>query len=280
MRVPLPALGIAILALTLFCPKSFGQDLDVCRRYHPWGDFQPGAWKLVRVYTERLDQNGLVTGTSTTDTRTTLLQMDDQGITLEVATTVEVAGKRFDREPQTLDQGYWGQNESQTVRPGKIASAQLTIGEQSVPCKVQELELIGSSTRTTSKVYFSEDVTPHVLRRESTTTTRNGTEEIGKATQEVVALDMPFRVLSEIHPTAHVRSVNRHPKGTVYTLSISSDMVPGGVVSHWSKEVDRTGRVVRRSTLDLLDYGTEGGQVRTGLFGRPRTRRSQRTLTP
>ena len=86
----------AILTVLVWCPMSFAQQSGACREYHPWGEFQPGAWKLVRVLTETLDENGLVTGTTTTETRTTLMQADERGITLEIATTVEVAGKRFE----------------------------------------------------------------------------------------------------------------------------------------------------------------------------------------
>ncbi|MDY0167307.1 MAG: hypothetical protein RBS80_12235 [Thermoguttaceae bacterium] len=280
MRMANCAFWGAILTLAVFGLDGLGQDIEVCRQYHPWGEFQPGAWKLVRVFTETLDEDGLVTGTSTSETRTTLLQMDDRGITLEVATTVEVAGKRFEAESQTVDQGFWGQTETQTLRPGKVSPTRITVGEQTVACQVRELEIIGSSTRTTSKVFFSADVQPHVLRRESVTTTLDGNEKLGETTIEVIALDMPFRVLSEIQPSAHVRSVNRHPKGVVFTLAVTSGTVPGGVVSHWSKEMDRTGRIVRRSTLELIDYGLEGGQVRTGLFGRPRPRRGLRPPNP
>ncbi len=273
----------AVLALAVLGLNSFGQEYSACReyhQYHPWGEFEPGAWKLVRVVTETLDEDGLVTSASTTETRTTLLQMNDRGITLEVATTVEVAGKRFEPPPQTLDQGIWGQTETQTLRSGKASPARITIGERTVDCQVRELEIVGPRTRTTSKVFFSSDIRPHVLRRESVTTTLDGSEKLGETTIEVTALDLPFKVLSEIQPTAHVRSVNRHPKGVVFTVAVTSSEIPGGVVSHWSKEVDRAGRIVRRSTLELVDYSLEGGQVRTGVFGRPRPRRSLRPPTP
>ncbi len=266
----------AILTVLVWCPMSFAQQSGACREYHPWGEFQPGAWKLVRVLTETLDENGLVTGTTTTETRTTLMQADERGITLEIATTVEVAGKRFEAEPQTLDQGYLGQMETQTSRPAKVSSARITIGEQSIPCDIQEVTIVGPGTRTVSKVYLSDAVEPHILKRESVTTSVDGDERLGETSIEVIALDLPFRVLSEIQSTAHVRSIKRHPKGVVFTLSVTSPKVPGGVVSHWSKELDRTGRVIRRSTLELLDYGVENEPMRAGLFGRPRSRRGLR----
>ncbi len=275
-RVARCAFWIAILALLADGRTVHGQELGVCRQHHPWGDFEPGAWKLVRVVTETLDEQGLVTGTSTTDTRTTLLEMSDYGITLEVATTVEVAGKRFEAEPQTVDQGYWGQIETQTLQPGPAQPTKIAVGERTIPCQVQQIEIRASNTKTVSRIHYSDEITPHVLRRESSTTNLDGTEKLGETLIEVVSLDMPFRVLSEIQSTAHVRSVNKHPKGSVHTLAITSGKVPGGVVSHWSKELDRAGRVVRRSTLELLDYGLEGDPVRTGMFGRPRPRRNLR----
>ena len=78
-------------------------------RLHPWGRFAARAWKLVRVVTETLDERGQVVSTSTADTRTTLVGLDDDGVTLEVQACVEVAGKRFQAEPQTVKQGFHGE---------------------------------------------------------------------------------------------------------------------------------------------------------------------------
>ena len=75
--------------------------------------------------------------------------------------------------------------------------------------------------------------------------------------ESVVAVDMPSKVLSDIHSTWQVKSVRTHPKGKSITLLVYADQVPGGVVSHSSKELDASGQVVRRSTLEVVDYGVE-----------------------
>jgi hypothetical protein len=49
--------------------------------------------------------------------------------------------------------------------------------------------------------------------------------------------------------------------------------VPGGVVSQSSKEVDKNGLLVRRSTLELLDYNADPDKDRSGIFGRKRPNR-------
>jgi hypothetical protein len=96
-----------------------------------------------------------------------------------------------------------------------------------------------------------------------------------------MAIDMPSKVLTEIKSTSHVRVMHQQGKASTLTLEVHAADVPGGVVSHTSKETDETGRVVRRSTLELLDYGIGDGedeqaQMVRKIFHRARTRRAVR----
>ncbi len=98
---------------------------------------------------------------------------------------------------------------------------------------------------------------PYVLKREGVTTSADGKTVRSETAVEVVALDMPVRVRGETRSGSYVKTVHRNLKGTVTTLAVLLSDVPGGVVSHSSKEVDKSGRLIRRSTLELLDCGTE-----------------------
>lgn len=267
--------AMALLTIVACCAEAaLGQDgAGICRRHHPWGGFEPGAWKLVRVVTETLAPDGSLTGTSTTDTRTMLVETGPDTLTLRQSVTVEVAGKRFEAEPKSVTQGFCGQRPGQSVRFSSPKPTQMTIEQRPIDCRVQRMTIKGQSSTTVTNVYYSDDIEPHVLRRETVVT--NGKDDdglISESTTEVLALNMPFRVLTEIQTTAQLRTVHKHPKGTVVTTTIHSPDVPGGVVAHWSKELDPRGNVVRRSTLELLDYGLESEEVRTGIFGRRRGR--------
>ncbi len=103
-RVLTLALGLAAV-----CASGMAQETGITARLHPWGRFDPGAWKLVRVVTETLDEHGQVVSTNSADTKTTLVDIDDDGVTLEIQTCMEVAGKRFQAEPQTVKQGFHGE---------------------------------------------------------------------------------------------------------------------------------------------------------------------------
>src|SRR3972149_6268628 len=94
----------------LLAPSVLGQDLTketpLPPQLHPWALFDPGAWKLVRVITENFNEQGAVTQVSTSESKTTLLDVGDDGVTLEMKGSVEMAGKRFDTEQQTIKQNF------------------------------------------------------------------------------------------------------------------------------------------------------------------------------
>src|SRR5687767_3974163 len=60
-----------------------------------WSRFGKGSWQKTRVTSETLDASGNVTGRNVTENEITLVDRTERLLTLRVATTVHVAGKRF-----------------------------------------------------------------------------------------------------------------------------------------------------------------------------------------
>ncbi len=87
---------------------------------------------------------------------------------------------------------------------------------------------------------------------------------------------MPWKVLAETKQCSIVRTIHEHRKGTITTWAFTSTEVPGGIIVHTSKELDKNRRLVRRSTLQLTDYGLEPDQKRVGLLGRRRAVRGRK----
>ena len=247
-------------------------------RFHPWGRFEPGTWKTVRVVTETLNEQGQVVSTSKTDTKTTLLSIDSGGVTLEVETCVEVAGKRFQSDPQIVKQGFHGETMGPSPKVEEPVDGELMIENRKIPCKVQELTIDGPSGKTTVTLYYSPTMPPYVLKRVSLTIDPEGKTTVSETNTDVFALDMPARVQDETRSGAYVRTVHKNANAMVTTLGVVSPEVPGGVVSQSSKEVDKNGQLVRRSTLELLDYSADPDRDHSGIFGRKRG--SRRTKTP
>ncbi len=267
-----------LVLTTLGARWCAAEEAGISARHHSWARFQPGAWKLVRVVTESLDAGGHVIGVNVTETKTSLVRVDADAVVLEVEVGVEVVGKQFDGQTQCLKQGFHGELAGGEVKSLPAVAAEVSIEDQKVPCHSQQIEITGPAGRTLVIVFFSDTLYPYILRRQSKTTDVGDANVLSETLSEVVALDMPQRVLAEIKNTACIKTVQKTPKGAVTTLAMSSPDVPGGVVYQTTKETDTTGRLVRRSTLELVSYGSRPETERTGLFGRKRPPRRKAIL--
>ena len=52
----------------------------------------------------------------------------------------------------------------------------------------------------------------------------------------------------------HIKTVHTQDKLITITDEVYCPDVPGGVIAHTSKTTDQAGDIVRRSTLELIDY--------------------------
>jgi hypothetical protein len=225
------------------------------RDLHVWGRFDPGTWKRVRIVTETLNEKGAVVDTTTTETKTTLVRADAGRLTLRIEATVEVAGRRFESPPQTVEYGYYGEPPGQRSEAKFVGSEQLTIDGRQVPCEIRQVVATSADQKQVTRMYLSNDVEPFVLKRETTTVKQDGKTDSNQSTQvEVIALDMPYRVLRDIKSASYERTIQETPRGTNITLDVTCVDVPGGIVARTSKEMNSKGQLIRRSTLELVDY--------------------------
>ena len=275
-----------ILALTaifgLVSPLgAIAQETGVTAKLHPWGLFDPGAWKIVRVVTETLNDQGLVVSTCTTNSKTTLMDIDDDGVTLEIQACLEVAGKRFEPEPQIVKQGFHGELLTPGLKQKPPTDGEVTIEGRKISCRVQRLECVIPNGKIATTLYYSTTAAPYILKRKSATTDPEVKDVFTETNVDVIAFNMPLTIRGERRNGIRMKTVRKNAKkGTVTTWADVLPEVPGGVVGNNSKELDETGRLVRRSTLELIDYGVEAERERTGPFSRRRPPRSRGKTPP
>lgn len=263
---------ISAVSLAL-CAQAFAADRGITREEDPWGRFEAGAWKIVQVTTETITEGRTVS--STTETRSTLQRVDDQAVTLLVEVAVEMHGRRFNPQPQTIVQGFHGEPLGDAVQSEDLGLGEVSIQGRTIACRVQEVTTTETSGRTVTKIYHSPEIAPYILRRESVKSDAAGAV-IGQTTMEVVAIDVPCSVLGEVLRTAQIRSVQRHAAGTTIRTAVLSIDIPGGVVCQTVEELDTNQQRVRRSRLQLVDYGKAAEDRPDGLF----KRRSGRLFRP
>ncbi len=244
--------------LLLWCGTraAVAQDIDV-RTFVEWESFGKGAWKQVRVYRETFDETGKLASASTADAKTTLQEIDAKGFTLRVDVTVEVAGKQFTAQPQVAWYGFHGESKGQTVQAQHLGAEALDLNGAKLPTEVFQITIREGTLRRDVRAYCSEQY-PHVLRKQSVLVDPSGEQEkeLDRVMVEAVALNLPYRVLSELKSTAHLKTLHQRPDSHTLTWEVHCEEIPGRVVAHWSTKTDpATGRLLERSTLELVDFG-------------------------
>jgi hypothetical protein len=263
------ALSWAVIALWFAAAAmrpAAAQELSLPAEQHAWARFPIGSWKLVRTVSETHSPAGHVEIT-TTDVKTTLVAVAANSFTLRIETTLETGGRRLPTQSQTQQFGLYGEAPGQTAEIVRTGTSSLVIDGESIPCEVRELTVTADAGRSTSLLHYSSEVAPYILRRETKVIKANGSNETELATSvNVLSLDLPVRVGQQLKEAMHLMTKQQLPSGDRTVLEAEVLDVPGWVVSHRAAERDAEGRLLRRSTLELIDYGlpvapaAEGGQ--------------------
>ena len=251
---------------------------DVLQRAHSWARFGKGSWRRLRIVTENFDEQGTVTSSSIADNLTTLEEVTREAVTLRVEVTVEVAGQKIPASPQVVKHGYAGETAGQTVSFKPLDDETLTIDGQEIPCQSEQIEILGGGNKEVIQISYSPGTTPTILRRKSTTSDTASGETVQETVSEVFALDKRLRLRNEKRERRgyRMRQVRKSSQGTTTTWSDHTPEVPGEVVAHSSRKFDDQGRLVRRTTLELVDYGVKEGGIKFRELSRRERRRQRR----
>ena len=273
-----PGWIIAIAALACAQPIR-AQEPPPPLEQHAWAKFPIGSWKTVQVIAETLDVHGNVTHITSTETRSTLLEVSDVAYTLRVDVTVEVSGKRFPTQTQIVKHGYWGETAGQRATVKSLGRGEVLINGQPILTQLHRIAIDSDEVDVESTVHVSADTPPYQLSRETTATHRNESKS-STTTVEIIGLELPQKVLGVMKSAAAVKTVRKHSKGTGVTIEMHCDDVPGGVVSHTAAEHTLEGDVARRSILQIVDYSIGVGRVEetSSVVRRRRFHRARRRI--
>ena len=268
----------AAMVVFAFC-VHFSVAEGLARHHDRWGRFQPGAWNLVREVTETFEEAG--TTISITETRTSLEEVHEDGVSLLIQKAIGLKGKQIDKDPQAVKQAFHGGLAAQEATVKNLGATVVTVQGCRISCKIEQVEVSTPTGKTTTKIFYSDSVEPYVLRRESVKTGPDGETVLSETTVEVVALGVPCRSIPGLSRATHVKAIHKHAGGTTERVCRVSTAVPGGIVDQTSKELDENGHLVRRTTLELVDWGLRPEAKRGGLFRRRLIgRRKSLKLTP
>lgn len=249
----LPFIALAA-SLHLAPTLRAAEPLAIPPEHHAWGRVVPGAFSVVRNTTETFNEGDDTPDRFITTTRTTLHQLDTDGVILLIEAEREIAGKLVKFDPHTVKQGFNGVVTGQDTQIADLGTADVEIEGNVYPCRMQRITITDSRTITNIDSHYCPELPPYIIKSETTTTERDGGAVVDHILMQVIATDMPYLRRSDVLSTSVVTAVRDFPQGTTHTIATYSQSVPGGLVAQVSKELDTAGQLIRRSTLELLDY--------------------------
>jgi hypothetical protein len=257
----------------MLCACAKADDLGLTRLHDPWGRYDPGAWVLVRVRTEAYNEGG--TFESVTETKTTLTEVGEEGVTLKMEVGAKIGGKEIETTPQAVSKRFHGELTASEPQISDLGEGEVLIENRQIPCRIRKLEYPRPGGRKVAVVYYSDTVEPYILRQETALYAEDTENPTSETTMQVVSLSAPCRVWRNFRMASRVKSVRKDASGTTTTWTWVSSLVPGGVICYTSQQVDNEGRLVCYRELQMLDYGLQKSSGRSGLFWRMRSRRGK-----
>lgn len=256
------------------------QELLVPHQHHEWASFPEGSWKQVRQVTETFKEGELVSSMTTTLT-IRLKQVGKDYIVLEREAKSEVSGQVFEKPIREFRSGLNGQSGTQRVRITPGGEKQLSILGKAYNCEVRQMEVLGEPTKVSGKVFYNANTPPFILRREHSFTPEGAEMPQKEIVSEVVALNKPYPVLTEIKTVAFIVQKSTSAEETTETVEAQCTEVPGFVVGTWMTAYDANGKLKSKTTVQLLNYEVAAettNPTATKAGGLFRNKRQQRRL--
>jgi hypothetical protein len=247
------AANLALLFLSqATLPSASAAEISI--KSHGWGRYSPGAWRINRVTTETLDEDGNIVSTIVKEELVRLIAVRRKTVALQIESTVEVGGRTLSAPAQLVSLGVHGEAESRELDAQDLGQQNTVVGGRRVSCRVHSFRVADRDQQKEVKVHFSIDVEPRIVRRETITRGPDQKQKYRKEVQ-VVSFEQPQKILDRVVSASQVKTLLVNGKSSTVTIALHSQEVPGEVISSKSKETDDAGAVIRRSTLEVLDYG-------------------------
>ena len=199
--------------------------------WRDWSKFGKGSWKRVRSTTETFDRDGRVTSQTVTDRQTTLIERNERRITLRVATTVHVAGKRFESAPTLVVAGRFGESDGEQATLEKLPDDRVEFAGTLYECQRRRVRISGRESNRVVEWASSARFALAPLHRVETLRGPND-EPLATTTENVVAVNLPHKVLDETMPATYVRTIHTNHKITATTLAACGRSAGASRVGH------------------------------------------------
>ncbi len=202
---------------------------------------------------------------SVAEAKTTLMKVSEYDFQIKTESSIEVAGQKYVPAPKTTTRDYFGVPKAAPLK--KVRLTDFILNGLKTKCELHEVAVVTDNSKRVTSFHIPLNGSGLVLRQNTLATSKDGTQ-LFQIDVDVLAQNMPLKVMADTMPCAYVRTVQVTADKKIVTMEAYSQAVPGGVVNQSVKVLDLKGQLVERQTIELIDYGLVVGNAE----GQPRGR--------
>ncbi|MDO5566720.1 MAG: hypothetical protein Q4G59_08685, partial [Planctomycetia bacterium] len=147
-----------------FQPQPSVKEVPFGFEMSPWGGFQPGCWRRTRTTATTLD--GTKTMKSVTETKTTLLRIEDNCIVLKQEKIIKMGAVNHATPPEEIRLDFFGAPIQDGQTKQELQPSSVVIARKVIPCQLCQIEKNGDHRQDSTVVWYSSSVAPYLLQKE------------------------------------------------------------------------------------------------------------------
>lgn len=245
-------------ALSKFQPGSKvlnGLGIELPAEFHPWGNFELGAWNFSRIL---IESRRRIHGSSKTvlEVNSSLHEKRTDFFSSLTESYLLLAGKSIQKRPKTVSSDFLGLSPFEVHRAEELAPAALEVEGQSILCRVVKVYSEGSEFRRETLFWINETTLPYLFRKERTTWRGRAAQPCETVKQWVTLRNVQFSFLGKVLNGYQYSIRGEYPTYISTSEVVASFSVPGRIVTQVTHETDLNGRPLQDISRELLDFGT------------------------
>lgn len=234
----------------------------------------PGAWRNVRTETIAYGRDGTELEHTQSEALTEFVNSDKNKCILNVEASTLIRGGEVVAKPKEVSFPFDPEGETEVK---KLDDDYVTVEGMKHRVEVRQAKLTEKTGEKVMTVHLTKSDDPRILKRETKLIDPRSNEPQAVTQTQVVKFNVERAIAGEKLTTREVRTTHTHPQGRVETVEFLCDDVPGEMVFQESKEYDDSGKLTRRTTVELSHFGQDNVGQRK-LFGRRNRERDRRNL--
>ncbi len=228
---------------------------DLTQEESAWGHFSPGSWIRTRTVGTAFQFGQAIR--SVTETKLTLLSLDEDGYQLLREVFVKMGNRTFQKTPETIKYNFYDIEIGDSSNVEMLQPMTVQAGLKVIPCCARRFSRHVENMDEITTIWYSSVTAPYIIQKQTRTLLPGTNQERAPEVlrQSLTTLLYPATQLKIGGVLSwRTKTIEKKNESLSLTYTFHSSGIPGGIQREITTETDPKGAKLYQSTTILLDY--------------------------